>query len=151
MHLVHLIFVLMSKYKQNNGWCTSKIGVKLPQLLADRKYYQLLIGDRWNSYRNYLFDACDEYINPKVGRSTWKARFLNPERIPQKRFDYIVEVMEKNLAFTLKEQLDFIIERINNKQSIINKNHEELNKLKHILEESHKAYEMYNNQYHEKE
>lgn len=141
----------MSKYKQKNGWCTSKIGVKLPQLLADRKYYQLLIGDRWNSYRNNLFDACDECIKPKAGRSTWKGRFLNPERIPQKRFDYIVKVMEENLAFTLKEQLDFIIDRINNKQNIINKNQEELKKLKNILKESEKAYEIYRNQYHEKE
>ena len=141
----------MSKYKQKNGRCTSKIDVKLPKLLADRKYYQLLIGDRWNSYRNGLFDACDKCITPKAGRTTWKGRFLNPERIPQKGFSYIVKIMEENLAYALKRQLDFIINRINTKQSTISKNLEEIKKLENILEESKKAYEIYKNQYREKE
>jgi len=133
----------MSKDTQKNKKVTPILDVKIPEILKSPKYYQLLISNRWVSYRKELWEDCDECVIPKHGTNIWKHRFTNINLVPKNNFEYLTTVMEEKLIAKIEEQYNYIIDMIEAKQNNITKLGEEIELLKKILAESEIALEKY--------
>jgi len=106
----------MIKDNQKNNSDTSIVNV----LVREPKYYQLLISNKWVSFRKELSDDLDKFFIPKVGYSGWKQRFLYPLRnIPKKDRGMISKIMGEALSRKLEKQMDFLRTKIlENKRKI---------------------------------
>lgn len=121
----------MIKDKQNLNTHTSTIDVLT-------KNYQLLISNKWISYRKKLADDLDKIFIPTVGYSGWKQRFLYPiKNIPKKDYSMISTIMGETLIRKIEEQLDYLHEQLKSKQK-------ELDEIQNIITESENAIKNFN-------
>lgn len=129
-------------HKDNTKTNTPNIDVF--NLIADPKNYQLLISNKWVSFRKDLARELDKIFIPRVGYTGWKQRFLYPEKnIPKKDFEMIATAMEENLARQLEKQLDYVHNQIAQKQNDAARMHQEIENLETIISESINAIKKY--------
>lgn len=135
----------MSKNNKKTDTLTENKSVsKLPELIKDPKWYQLLISNRGTSFRISMTKKLDDIFTPSLGFQIWKNRFLYPEKnIPKKEIVTISRAMEEALAFELQEQTDFIKNAINEKGFEISMLKTEIQLYENILKETEKAIKIY--------
>lgn len=134
----------MDKINKKNNTTTLKESVVVPWLLKNGQYYKLLDPSTRTGIRKKLWENCNSHINPKVSLSTWKQRFLSPEKnIPGSNAEFIIKIMEEELIVSLQEQHDHLAEKIESKKNALEHNAIELNRYAEIILLSQKVVEQF--------